>query len=150
MKLKRNIKIIQIKILYFFLSHFKNMPKQNILIAFSNKFPNSKYPVWHKTKDGSWQVSFNENLHQVIAVFNNDGRWEGSRFFTQFLLLPKSVREAFESQFNKKIIIGVYALKFKKVDLYKFLINENSKTRNLLFSSSGLLLSGTSLKTYGL
>lgn len=148
MKLKRNIKIIQIKILYFILNSFKKQPKQDIMEAFFKKFPNSHYPVWHKTKDGSWQVSFNDNLNHTLAFFTEDGKWLGSKFFTEFVLIPQSVREAFESQFNKEFIMGVYALKFKKANLYEFLINENNKTKILLFSTSGLLLNNSSLKSY--
>ena len=129
---------MQIEMLYFFLNLFKKRPSQNIVTAFVEKYPNSEYPVWHKIKDGSWQVSFNENKHQVIAVFTDEGRWLGSRFYTQFLLLPQSVREAFESQFNKELITGVYSLKFKKADLLEFLENEKNKTKSLIFSTPGM------------
>lgn len=145
MKFKRNIKILQIRILYFILNLFEKKPEQNIITAFVEKYPNSEYPVWHKSKDGSWQVSFDENQHPSIAVFANDGKWLGSRFFIQFLLLPQNVRDAFESQFNKEFIMGVYDLKFKTANLYEFLICENHKTKSVLFSTSGLLLNITSL-----
>ncbi len=147
MNFKRNSKIILIEVLYFFLNLFQRKPKQHIIKGFLKKYPSSEYPVWHKSKDNSWQVSFNEDQHYGIAVFAEDGTWLGSRFFTQFLLLPQNVRGAFESQFNKESIMRVYALKFKKANIYEFLINENKKTERLLFTTSGLLLNSSILKS---
>lgn len=141
---------MQIEILYFLLNIFKKKPELNIMAAFIEKYPNSEYPIWHKVSDGSWQVSFNENHHHAVASFTDDGSWLGSRIFTQFMLLPQNVREAFESQFSKDLIMGVYTLKFKKASLYEFLVNENNKTKSLLFSTSGLLLNSSSLKSYAL
>lgn len=146
MKFKRKLKIMQIKILYFCLNLFGKKPEQNVMSAFIEKHPNSEYPVWHKIKDGVWQVSFNENHRHAISDFADDGKWLVTRFLIQFLLLPPSVRDAFESQFNKEFIMEVYALKFKKVNLYEFFINENNKIKSLLFSTSGLLLNNISLK----
>lgn len=148
MRFKRYIKILQIKVLYFVLNFFKEKPTQNILESFYTKYPDSKYPVWQRIPEGSWQVSFNEDFHQATAVFNDDGSWIGSRCFTQFLLLPQNIREAFESQFKKELIMGVYALKFRKTNIYEFLVSENNKTKSLVFNTSGMLLKTSYLQSF--
>ncbi len=138
---------MQINILYFCLTFFGKKPEQNIMSAFIENHPNSKYPIWYKIKDGSWQVSFNESHNHAIADFPDDGKWLVTRFLIQFLLLPQNVREAFEAQFKKEFIMEVYTLKFKKVNLYEFFINENNKTKSLIFSTSGMLLNSISFKS---
>lgn len=130
--------------MYFFLNLFWKKPEAYIRKSFNERHPNSQYAVWRRIKDGSWQVSFDEDQHQAIAAFTEDGMWLWSRFISQFLSLPQNVREAFESQFSKEFIMKVYTVKFKKASLYELLINENDKPKILLFNTSGLLINGNS------
>ncbi len=112
----------------------KDVPSETTK-AFNTKFPNATNIKWGKDS-ASFEVSFLFNDMNVISVFDNNGKWESSKWEIPLQYTPKAVSDYILANFPKhktkklileelvspanpeKLYIAILSLKRQEVFLY--------------------------------
>jgi len=90
---------VSLSILSFTACAQKQTAPENVVKAFSQKFPDAQKVKWDKENETEWEAEFKFNGEEYSANFSTDGVWKETEHEIEKSEIPANVKQTLDSEF---------------------------------------------------
>jgi len=120
-------------------SQTKNVP-QNILNAFSHKFPNAKEVEWGKENENIWEAEFELSDKDMSANFNIKGDWQETETELTRKDLPTAVNTKIKTAYKGYKVKEVGYTETPQLKAYEIEVKKGEKLIEVMLDNSGNII----------
>jgi uncharacterized membrane protein YkoI len=118
----------------------KTTAPENVVNAFTQKFPNAKSVKWDKENETEWEAEFKLKGEEYSANFSTDGTWKETEHEIETSTIPANVKQTLDSEFAGYKIEEAEISETAEGTVYEFELKKDKTEMEVAISPDGTVV----------
>jgi len=110
---------------------------ENVVNAFTQKFPNVNDVDWDKENDTEWEAEFEMEGKEYSANFGVDGSWKENEHEIELSDVPNLIKNKLDTDYSNYKKEEIEYSEKKEGNFYEFELESDEKTIEVAFNEKG-------------
>ncbi|BFN38061.1 PepSY-like domain-containing protein [Fidelibacter multiformis] len=117
----------------------KTTAPENVVKAFSQKFPDAQSVKWNKENESEWEAEFKMDSEEYSANFSTDGVWMETEYEIEQSAIPANVKQTLDSEFADFEIEGAEISETSEDTVYEFALEKGEQKMEVAIAPDGIV-----------
>ncbi|KUK57978.1 MAG: Uncharacterized protein XD81_1311, partial [Bacteroidetes bacterium 38_7] len=117
----------------------KTTAPENVVKAFSQKFPDAQSVKWNKENESEWEAEFKMDSEEYSANFSTDGVWMETEYEIEQSAIPAKVKQTLDSEFADYNIEGAEISETSEDTVYEFALEKGEQKMEVAIAPDGIV-----------
>lgn len=117
----------------------KTTAPENVVKAFSQKFPDAQSVKWNKENESEWEAEFKMDSEEYSANFSTDGVWMETEYEIEQSAIPANVKQTLDSEFADFEIEGAEISETSEDTVYEFALEKGEQEMEVAIAPDGIV-----------
>lgn len=115
----------------------KTSAPENVVKAFTQKFPDAKSVKWDKENETEWEAEFKLKGEEYSANFSTDGTWKETEHEIETSAIPANVKQTLDNEFAGYKIEEAEISETVEGTVYEFELEKDKTEMEVAISPDG-------------
>jgi hypothetical protein len=117
----------------------KTTAPENVVKAFSQKFPDAQSVKWNKENESEWEAEFKMDSEEYSANFSTDSVWMETEYEIEQSAIPANVKQTLDSEFADYNIEEAEISETAEDTVYEFALEKGEQEMEVAIAPDGIV-----------